>query len=346
MKTQIDTWFKRLVIINLMLIFVVILAGSIVRVTGSGMGCPDWPTCFGKLIPPTSADEVSWFPNKEFQEGEMVIHQEKLLVAQSDFKTAGEFVPLNWEEYPKHDYAIFNPLHTWIEFINRLATVVLGFPVMAMFGLSLFYWKDRRARTFLSFAVVFLVGFQAWLGKLVVDNNLQGSTITYHMIGVFAIIGVLLILRDKTNRTHGETTTPEKLFSRLSSVSIYLTLLMVVMGTQVREQIDKINEAGIPREFWITNLDWMYILHRSLIWVIVALNGYLIYKAYENNWYKNRWTQIGIVIVLQAIIGVLFVYMDFPKVAQPLHLFLSAILFALQFDLLIKLRAPKAILYG
>ncbi|MEZ7967470.1 MAG: COX15/CtaA family protein, partial [Flavobacteriales bacterium] len=340
MRNLVDAWFKRLVVINLVLVFIVVIAGSIVRVTESGMGCPDWPKCFGAYIPPTSEDQVTWHEGEDFFEGQMIIHEEKLYNAKKDLTASTSFNPAEWEEFTKHGYATYNPVHTWIEFINRLATVALGFPVMALFALSFFYWKDRRARVYLSFAVVFLVGFQAWLGKLVVDSNLKGQTITLHMIGVFAIIGVLLILLAKARRTKEEIAFPDKLFKRLSSVALYITVLMVVLGTQVREQIDMIAKTTTDRMLWIDQVDWMFITHRSLVYVVIAVNGYLLYQAIKNNWYKTRWIMIAAIIIAEALVGIILAHYGFPKAAQPLHLLLSTILFALQFDLLIQLRAP------
>lgn len=341
-----EYWFRKSIIINIILVFIVVIAGSVVRVTDSGMGCPDWPKCFGEYIPPTNEDQVTWHEDESYHNGQMIIHDEKLFVAQGDFVSKSSFENSNWSEYTKHDYAVYNPIHTWIEFINRLVTVALGFPVIVMVFLSLYYWKDRRARTYLSFVVLFLVGFQAWLGKLVVDRHLEGSTITLHMIGVYAIIGVLLILRDKANREHGETVKPDKSFNLLASISLYITVLMVVVGTQVREQIDTIAKTTVDRMLWIEEVDWMFVLHRSLIYAIIIVNGYLLFKALKNNWYKNKWIIISSIIIVEAFVGVILVYFGFPIIAQPIHLLLSTLLFSFQFDLLIQLRAPKAISYS
>ncbi len=335
-----DKWFRRLIVLNFMLVLVVILAGSIVRVTESGMGCPDWPKCFGALIPPISEDQVTWHEGDSYFKGQMIIHDQKLFTAKSAIVSSSQFDSSNWEEYTKHDYAVYNPLHTWVEFINRLATVALGFPVMAMFFLSFLFLRKNKWYLLLSFLVVFLVGFQAFLGKLVVDSNLQGQTITIHMIGVFAILAVLILLYHivSTNRVsfHVENNT----FKRIALLALLLTFVMVILGTQVREQIDEIAKSDIVRGDWIENLGSVFTLHRSLIWLVVLLNGYLVYNAIKHTWYSRQWMFIVGVILVQAFIGILFSHFRFPVVAQPIHLVLSAVLFALQFDMVIRLFTP------
>ena len=128
--------FRKSAILALVLVYLVIAAGAIVRMTGSGMGCPDWPKCFGHYIPPTHASELEWAAKKNYKEGQIIILNESLRVAKSDFVTGTIYASENWEPYVKHAYAKFNPVKTWIEYINRLVTVLLGIPMLLMTVLS------------------------------------------------------------------------------------------------------------------------------------------------------------------------------------------------------------------
>ncbi len=337
--SRLKYWFPKLVILNLILVFVVIAAGAIVRATGSGMGCPDWPTCFGKLIPPTHVDQVTWFPGQTFKAGEMIIKDEQLLVALDKIKTETTFNAENWKVYEKHDYAIFNPFHTWVEFINRLATIVLGFPVMLMFGISFLFWSEQKKNITLSALVVFLIGFQAWLGKIVVDRNLQGTTITYHMIGVFAILAVLIWLWHLNKKNAIDTNINiSPLFKNIVLGSVFLTLVMVVLGTQVREEIDLIAKTNADRSLWIEQLSNMFIIHRSTTWLVVLLNGWILFKSFKNNWFKSKVGRITFLIILEIALGIILSYLNVPVVSQPIHLFVAALIFAFQFDLFLSVR--------
>ena len=100
--------FPTIVKITLASLYLIFLAGSIVRMTGSGMGCPDWPKCFGYYIPPTSEEQITWQPNSTYQEGMIIIKDEVLFVAEQEVKTSSVFNEKNWEEYTKHEYATFN----------------------------------------------------------------------------------------------------------------------------------------------------------------------------------------------------------------------------------------------
>ncbi|HVX26033.1 MAG TPA: COX15/CtaA family protein, partial [Parafilimonas sp.] len=93
MKAYIN--FTRIVLI---FVFLVILAGGIVRTTQSGMGCPDWPHCFGMWAPPLSAKSL----------------------------------PSDYKKYlSKQDIdAVYNPAHAWTEYINRLITGALGILIL------------------------------------------------------------------------------------------------------------------------------------------------------------------------------------------------------------------------
>ena len=128
---------RRLTIISIIIVYIVILAGATVRMTGSGMGCPDWPKCFGYLIPPTDRSDIEWKKNHNYKKNQIIIFNDSLIYANKDFKSSTYIGRENWSNYTKHDYSKFNVYHTWIEYINRLIGAIAGLSVLILFINSL-----------------------------------------------------------------------------------------------------------------------------------------------------------------------------------------------------------------
>ncbi len=191
--------FKTTIITSFILVLLVIFAGSMVRMTGSGMGCPDWPKCFGYLIPPTTEKDVFWKSNFNYKKGVMILRNEKFYSAKIDFLSSNEFMSSNWLEYTKHNYNEFSVMNTWFEFINRFIGAIAGLSTLIMFLFSLNFLKTKPGVTIMSFIVLLSMLFQAWLGKLVVDSNLSPYKITVHMLMAIVILSLIIFIYKKSD---------------------------------------------------------------------------------------------------------------------------------------------------
>ena len=331
--------FPQIVQIAIISIYLIFLAGSIVRMTGSGMGCPDWPKCFGYYIPPTSEDQITWKPNTTYNKGIIIIKDEVLFVAEKDLKTESEFNINHWKRYIKHDYATFNKFHTWTEYINRLATVLSGFVFLFLIYAASKFWKEDKRIPLLAYAAFFLMLVEAVMGKMVVDTNLKPGLITVHMIIGLIIIGLLLQLKfiistDKKKYNYNS------LFNKLLIISVIFSLIQVAMGTQVRQFIDEqVKQFGFEnKNYSLMNPSFKFYFHRSFTIAIVLVNFGLFYiNQIKNLGYKLvNW--IVFLIFLESITGILMYYAEFPIGTQATHLLAGAILFGLQFYLWIQSR--------
>lgn len=294
------TWFVTI------MVFLVILAGGVVRMTQSGMGCPDWPTCFGRWIPPTSADQL----------------------------------PPDFEKYLRTqdiDHT-FNVYHTWIEYINRLLGALLG-----VFIFIHFIWSFRKFRksnkqvVLLSLFLLIMVGFQGWLGKKVVDHNLAVVKVTTHMLVALLIAAIPLIIIYKLQEAR-KITAPYLKY--LSYLLILILLVQIVLGTQVREQIDEISKSlqYEQRELWMARLDNMFIIHRSFSWLVTAGGLLLWFKSRAIAPLRTNAVFILATIAATIVAGLVMAFNNIPALAQPLHLLLASILVLSVFSFSLRLK--------
>lgn len=288
-----QTAFFKFSKVILVTVFLVILAGGVVRMTQSGMGCPDWPKCFGRWIPPTSEDQL----------------------------------PLNYKELYAFKYVdtSFNPYHTWIEYINRTLGTLLGILMVIQFFWSLVFFKSGKKFIWLSFALLLLTGFQGWLGSRVVAANLAAAKVTAHMLIALIIAALSITVVYMGSQ---KTVVHSKKLKQLSLFTIVLLLIQIVLGTQVREQIDRISADlnFTQRELWISRLNYIFYIHRSFSIIIAAFCIYLFvqYKKYH---ILQTSTWIILIGVLSNIfLGIIMTYLNVPAIAQPLHLLLSSVL--------------------
>lgn len=322
----------------LLSVYLVILAGAVVRMTGSGMGCPDWPKCFGYLIPPTERSQLDWQPGKTYEKGNVIILDNNLQVANQTFKS-GEAIDLkNWEAYTKHDYTTFNATHTWVEFINRLLGAISGLIVLGLFIRSIWWVRKQPFLALFSFFAVVGMGVQAWLGKTVVDSNLLPSKISLHMIMALLIVSVLLFVRAKS---HGkQIQKPSKTLVTLIVGSFALTLIQFGLGVDVRQFIDyQIKQVGYNApQLWLDRPEVSFYVHRSLSLVVVVLSIW-IYKLVIKEGLAQKYIQFIIGCILAEIaLGILMYYVDFPWGTQPLHLLIAALLFSAELYWILRIK--------
>lgn len=334
--------FRFWVGISLVLVYLVITAGAIVRVTGSGMGCPDWPKCFGYLIPPTEREQLDWISEYNYKSGEVIIVNESLQVAKKDFTSTNEYSESNWEPYTKHDYAHFNAFHTWVEFINRLAGALAGIATLIVGILSFSYWKQKKRIVIFSILVNMGMGFQAWLGKTVVDSNLLPTKISLHMIMALLIVAFLIYLYALTAADSSQKTNTSTI-KKIGIAAFILTLIQIGIGTQVRQFIDfQIDFHGMEQAVkWLNPAPIKFYVHRSFSLIVVLINVYLFLSIRKMNLTIPIYNWVLIILGVEILTGILMYYFDFPAATQPLHLLLASLLFGAQLYFLFQLFNQK-----
>jgi len=332
--------FIRINFITIIVTLLVILAGGIVRSTGSGMGCPDWPKCFDRYIPPTDVSQLPADYKEKYVAGRLKKNEKfaKYLESMGKNELADQI---------RHDKSIhlpeeFNPKKTWVEYLNRLTGVVAGIFLLLTAVYSFTYRKTAKRIIILSILNIFVVGYQAWLGSIVVSTNLAQWVVTVHMLLAVVILAISIYTYSYAKQLNKPVSVIMYRILWLKGFLLFtlaLSIAQIILGTEVRETVDVVAKSlsFSLRDSWITRLGSVFSYHRDLAILVLVANG-VIYKMVIDRFSGKAAPLLTarlilVTLFIQLLSGLALAYIAFPPAAQAIHILFSTLLFSLQFYL-------------
>ena len=178
-----------------------ILIGGFVRVSGAGMGCPDWPKCFDRWYPPLNVSQIP------------------------------DYI----------DPSLFNVNLAWIEYFNRLFGMITGIVIFSTFLLFIKIRKTHSLGFYLILTAVLLTGLEGWIGGQVVATHLEPIVITIHLLLALIIIASLImsycIVFKKNNNDNFRY---NNIQTKIVKWILICTIIEIILGTQIRESLENL----------------------------------------------------------------------------------------------------------
>ncbi|MEW6051532.1 MAG: COX15/CtaA family protein [Candidatus Zixiibacteriota bacterium] len=311
--------FRRLAFVATIATYLLIFMGGLVRVSGAGLGCPDWPRCFGRWIPPLSAADLP----------------------------------------SGIDPAQFNFTLAWIEYFNRLCGVTVGLLILATAIVALAKFRREARIVWPSLAAALLTAYQGWQGGRVVASELQPLLVSAHLLISFLIVSLLMYVMQRTyfmgEATSGEESTYPR-HARAWAVFLWIgALLQIILGTQVRSGIETVSrEFPLLSDLqWLSRVGAAYDLHMisgTLLALATWVIGFAIVKMASHPTGMVRRVVWGMMLVMlgQVLLGLALATAGLTPVLQLFHLWLAGVYIGLALMLYFGLGQKAAVVsdYG
>ena len=303
-------FYKRLTLFATLLALIVVSFGAYTRLTDSGLGCPDWPGCYGTLSVPESIDQI-----------------EKAQAVYPDS-------PVEVEK-------------AWIEMIHRYIAGILGVMILVIAFMSIKLRDQINYSLKWPFFLLGLVIFQAALGMWTVTLLLKPAVVSSHLLGGMTVLGILTFLMHRNYGTHRENFVSNRFERKIIRFSLVLLFIQIALGGwtstnyaalactdyptchgSLIPEMDFSNAFNIFRELGVTSLGEPLSLEalHAIQWVhrvgAIVLLVYLLFVAYilKVNQGFNMWRNVlTLVISLQFIIGIANLLLHLPIVLATLH---------------------------
>jgi cytochrome c oxidase assembly protein subunit 15 len=317
--------------LSLFFVFMLFAIGGLVRSTGSGMGCPDWPKCFGEYVPPTSEQDLpenyeDYFKNERIKKTERFVSLLKLL----GFEEKANDIRNSKQLEETHQ---FNVTKAYVEYFNRIWGALTGIVVFLGFICSIYFIRSDFTLFFYTFLAFIAVFVNALLGAVVVSSNLISGLVSAHFLAAFASICFFMLARMRYLKTNLATKTP--LYLALFSLALLvLFVFQTVLGTDVKSYFEALEKGdSVIINVILTEVP-SYPTHRILavVSLIVATVQYFLIRPLNvSNKFKKYALWIAILTMLQIIFGVSMIYEQMMALSKLFHISIAASIFGLQF---------------
>jgi cytochrome c oxidase assembly protein subunit 15 len=246
----------------------------------------------------------------------------------------------------------FNPIQTWIEYLNRLASLPLGLATLLLAFCSFAAKRHRGWIVVLSAFSLLDVLANAIMGAIVVRSGLQPGIITLHMALAFVLIVALVALVWLSRPEAAPLLVSASLHQRLKIVSLIFMACLLgegLLGSQLREQTDELSitaetEHGIEREKWGEELaaTLVYKIHRSFSWSLLLSSGLLWWWVFRDRHSRAPEPNVifGLVLAMM-LMGIILGHIAIYPVVQVFHVGLTAVLLAVTWHWIMRLWSSR-----
>lgn len=292
--------FRLMALLSTLATYFLIFAGGLVRVSGAGLGCPDWPKCFGSWFPPLTAADIP----------------------------------------AHIDPAQFNLTLAWIEYGNRLAGVTLGLMIVAVALLAIRHFRNVKTILYPSIASAFLVAFQGWQGSSVVASELKPILISTHLIISLVIVSLLIWVTIQAYAREQDQVIKPGGLSRASYrwvAGLWVAIIgQILLGTMLRSSVENVvrETPTLAPDMILGQSGLIVDIHMmagNLVTILTLVATLWILKGLERPpVLVSRTAKLMIgMVVIQATVGLILLGLGLNALLQLFHLWLSALLVGL-----------------
>jgi cytochrome c oxidase assembly protein subunit 15 len=312
------TLFRRLALLGTVLALCVVVLGAYVRLNNAGLGCPDWPGCYGHLTV-----------------GQAVEHAQSANAA-----------------YPDRPLEAGKALK---EMVHRYFASTLGLVIIALAVIAFRNRRDRNQPVRLPVALVLLVLFQGLLGMWTVTLLLKPLIVTSHLVGGLTTMSLLWWMALNPTRTTRPAS--ERNLRRLAVIALVVLALQILLGGWVSTNYAAVACPDFPtcqRSFW-PDMDFkdafvlwrglgidyeggvldaparvaIHVVHRLGAIIAALVLGYAAFRAIrtaKSRGARMAGTAVAVLLATQLVLGPTMVLLTFPLPLATAHNAVAALL--------------------